>query len=86
MRRTVPATIGVLALLAAEAASACPVCYGETDSPMAAAADASILFMAILTYGLILSAGVGFVLIRRRALRRSGHDDGGETGGQTASA
>lgn len=61
----------VFGLLAAGSADACPVCYGETDSPMAAAADASILFMAILTYGLIISAGVAFVLIRRQALRRN---------------
>lgn len=57
-----------MAAVAAPAA-ACPVCYGDTDSPMVEAAGLSIVFMAIFTYTLIFSGVALFLVLRRRARR-----------------
>lgn len=68
--RTVVWGLALLAILgAALPAAACPVCYGDTDSPMVEAAEASILFMAILTYALIFGGVALFIVLRRRARR-----------------
>ena len=66
------AAIIVLILLAAQAASACPVCYGDPASPMTKGSNNAILFML----GVIGFVQVGFVGLfvsfwrRSRALRR----------------
>ncbi len=48
---------------------ACPVCYGESDSPMVKGAELSILFMAVLTYCMIIGGVFVFFFLRRRARR-----------------
>ncbi len=59
-----------LVLLAVAASSqACPVCFGNSDAPVVKGVEASVIFLGVLTYLLILSGGISFVLIRRRALR-----------------
>ncbi|NJL28045.1 MAG: hypothetical protein HC897_09155 [Thermoanaerobaculia bacterium] len=59
----------LLAACAAVPVGACPVCYGDTDSPMIRGAELSILFMAILTYALIFGGVALFIVLRRRARR-----------------
>ena len=66
----------VLAVLAAVAGMflaapsfACPVCYGDSDSPMGQAANLSILFMVIVTYVLILG-GIATVFVLRIKARK----------------
>ncbi len=59
------------AAVAAAPAFACPVCYGETDSPFAKAADLSVLFMMIVTYAVIVGGLVAFFVLRVRARRRA---------------
>lgn len=59
----------VAATLAAPAL-ACPVCFGDTDSPMMRGAQLSIVFLAIVTYLLITGGVVVFLVLRRRAVRR----------------
>jgi len=63
-------TVLLLAALAAPAFG-CPVCFGETDSPMVHGVQASVLFMVAVTYVLIVSGVVTFFVLRRRALRNS---------------
>lgn len=71
--RSFPAAVVLLvlavALLVAPHASACPVCYGETDSGILDGARLSVLFMGLLTYGLI-GGGLGIFLALRRRVRR----------------
>lgn len=55
-------------LAAAPLARACPVCFGETDAPIADGLGASILFLIAVTYLLILSGAVMLWRARRRAL------------------
>jgi heme/copper-type cytochrome/quinol oxidase subunit 2 len=50
---------------------ACPVCFGESDSPIARAADLSVLFMMIVTYAVIVGGIAAFFVIRVRARRRA---------------
>jgi hypothetical protein len=58
----------VLVLLAApRAAWACPVCFGQNDSPMASAANLSILAMLIVTGGVLAAFASFFVYLMRRA-------------------
>ena len=63
----------LLALFAAPAAFACPVCVGNTDSQMAQGTNNGILFLL----GVVLTVQVAFVAlfvgIRRRARRLEQH-------------
>ena len=62
--------LAALAMLAtATSAFACPVCYGESNDPIVKGAQASMLFMAVLTYLLLGTGVVSFLLLRRRAKR-----------------
>ena len=60
---------GLASWLVAAEAFACPVCYGQSDSPVIEATGLSIVFMAILTYGLILGGVALFFVLRRRVRR-----------------
>jgi hypothetical protein len=74
MRQTL-LTVGLLA--APRAAFACPVCFGENDSPMALAMNMGILFMLIIVAGVLGGFASFFIYLIRRAnqppprLRRS---------------
>lgn len=59
----------VLAALAAAPAWACATCFGATDSPMAQGVDLSILFMLVVTYGVIGGGVAAFLALRIRARR-----------------
>lgn len=59
----------VAMLAGATSAFGCTVCFGESDHPIVKGAEASVLFMVIVTYGLLGSGVVSFILLRRRARR-----------------
>jgi hypothetical protein len=64
------ATLLTIALLAAQrAAFACPVCFGENDSPMALAMNMGILFMLIIVAGVLGAFASFFIYLIRRARR-----------------
>ena len=71
--RTVGSRAGLLLTVALFAAPrqalACPVCFGQSDSPMAAATNMAIFFMLGLT-GAVLAGFVAFIayLVRRAKL------------------
>ena len=65
--RTALLTIGLLA--APRAAFACPVCFGENDSPMALAMNMGILFMLIIVAGVLGGFASYFIYLIRRARR-----------------
>lgn len=64
MRKTL-LTIGLIA--APRAAFACPVCFGENDSPMALAMNMGILFMLIIVAGVLGAFASFFIYLIRRA-------------------
>jgi len=72
VRRWPLAVAALLVVLAAQAASACPTCYGDPNSPMTKGSDNAVLFML----GIIGFVQVGFIGLfvtfwrRARALRR----------------
>lgn len=59
----------VAMLIPASASFACPVCFGDIDHPIIHGLEASILFMVGITYTVITSGVVTFILLRRRARR-----------------
>jgi hypothetical protein len=61
-------TVLTIALLAApRAAFACPVCFGDNDSPMAVAMNMGILFMLIIVGGVLGAFASFFIYLIRRA-------------------
>jgi hypothetical protein len=59
--------IALVLVGAPRAALACPVCFGQTDSPLAVATNMAIFFMLGVT-GSVLAAFAGFILyLKRRA-------------------
>jgi hypothetical protein len=60
------AAIG-LVLLVPQTALACPVCFGENDSPLALGINYGILAMLVIIGGLWAAFGSFFIYLRRRA-------------------
>ena len=69
-RATLLKTLLTIALLAApRAVFACPVCFGDNDSPMAVAMNMGILFMLIIVAGVLGAFASFFIYLIRRARR-----------------
>ena len=66
MRKTL-LTIGLLA--APRAAFACPVCFGDSNAPMAVAMNIGIIFMLIVVAGVLGGFASFFIYLIRRAKR-----------------
>jgi hypothetical protein len=61
-------TIVTLVLLAVpRAALACPVCFGQSDSPLARAMNLGILAMLVVVAGMLASFASFFIYLSRRA-------------------
>jgi hypothetical protein len=48
-------------------ALACPVCFGQNDSPQAKAMNAGILLMLVVVIGMMVAFGTFFISLVRRA-------------------
>jgi hypothetical protein len=66
MRKTL-LTLGLLA--APRAALACPVCFGNNDSPMAIATNMGIIAMLVVVAGVLGGFATFFIYLMRRARR-----------------
>jgi hypothetical protein len=66
MRKTL-ITLGLLA--APRAALACPVCFGNSDAPMAIATNMGIIAMLIVVAGVLGGFASFFIYLMRRARR-----------------
>jgi len=64
MRKTI-FTLGLLA--APRAALACPVCFGNSDSPLAIATNLGIIAMLVVVAGMIGAFATFFIYLNRRA-------------------
>jgi hypothetical protein len=61
-------TLFTLAALAApKVALACPVCFGNSDAPMAKATNLGILAMLVVVAGMLASFAAFFIYLNRRA-------------------
>ena len=71
MTRTLLLTVSVLAV--PRAVLACPVCFGQSDSPMVAGVNMAVFFMLGVT-GSVLAGFAGFIvyLMRRAKLVAAG--------------
>ena len=54
-------------MIALQSLLACPVCFGQSDSPMAWAMNTGILFMLVIVVGVLVGFASFFVHLVRRA-------------------
>jgi hypothetical protein len=54
-------------LLAPRLALACPVCFGQNDSPLAKAMNLGVLAMLVVVAGVLVSFASFFIYLSRRA-------------------
>jgi hypothetical protein len=66
MRKTL-FTLGLLA--APRAALACPVCFGDSNSPLTIATNMGIIAMLVVVAGMIGAFASFFIYLNRRAKR-----------------
>ena len=66
MRKTL-LTIGAVA--APRAALACPVCFGDANSPLTIATNMGIIAMLVVVAGMIGAFATFFIYLNRRAKR-----------------
>jgi hypothetical protein len=64
---------------------ACPVCFGQSDSPMASAMTLGIFFMLVMVIGVLVGFASFFVHLARRA-RLTAQPDAPGTGSAEADA
>ena len=63
-------TLLTLAVVAApRAALACPVCFGDANSPLAIATNMGIIAMLVVVAGMIGAFATFFIYLNRRAKR-----------------
>ena len=63
------ALITLFVLAVPHAALACPVCFGNSDSPLAIATNTGILAMLVVVAGMLGSFATFFIYLSRRARR-----------------
>ena len=66
MRKTL---FTIAAVAAPRAALACPVCFGDANSPLAIATNMGIIAMLVVVAGMIGAFATFFIYLNRRAKR-----------------
>jgi hypothetical protein len=61
------ALLTLLMFGAPRAALACPVCFGQSDSPLAVAMNLGVMSLLVVVVGVLGSFGAFFVYLSRRA-------------------
>ena len=69
MRKTLLTLLTLVMLAAPRAAFACPVCFGDSNAPMAVAMNMGILAMLIVVAGVLGGFATFFIYLIRRARR-----------------
>jgi hypothetical protein len=67
--------ITMLLLAAPRVALACPVCFGQNDSPMSSGAKMAVIFMLVIV-GVVLSAFASFFIYLMRRARMAADEAG----------
>ena len=70
----------VLVLAVPRAALACPVCFGQSDSPMAIATNMGIIAMLIVVAGVLGAFASFFIYLIRRARLETAREGPAEAG------
>jgi hypothetical protein len=80
-RRILTTCVGLMVALPATAL-ACPVCFGESDAPLAQAMNQGIMFMLAIIVSVLAGFGAFIVYLMRRAasMEREGAPAGHVTG------
>jgi hypothetical protein len=71
-------TVSVLAV--PRVALACPVCFGQSDSPMAWGTRMGVFFMLGVTVSVLAAFGCFFIYLMRRAKLAPDDENPGDTG------
>ena len=66
MKRLFLAILTLALLAAPRAALACPVCFGNSDAPMAKATNLGIFMMLFVVVGMLASFAAFFIYLNRR--------------------
>ena len=66
----------LLVLSAPRVALACPVCFGQNDSPLAAAMNMGIVFMLVIVAGVLAAFASFFIYLMRRARMAAQQSEG----------
>jgi hypothetical protein len=61
--------VAAMALAEPRAALACPVCFGNSDAPMAIATNLGIIFMLVIVGAVLCGFASFFIYLMRRAKR-----------------
>ena len=67
MRKTLKTRVTLALVLAPRAAFACPVCFGQSDSPLAKATNLGILVMLGFVGAVLVGFATFFIYLIRRA-------------------
>ena len=59
--------VAALVLVAPRSALACPVCFGQNDSPLAQAMNLGIIAMLVVVVGVLAAFASFFIYLMRRA-------------------
>jgi hypothetical protein len=71
--------LSLMLVVAPRAALACPVCFGQNDSPLASAVNMGVFAMLLITGGVLVSFASFFIRLVRRA-RLAADSPSGEAG------
>jgi hypothetical protein len=61
--------VAAMALAVPRAALACPVCFGDSNAPMAIATNTGIMFMLVVVAAVLCGFASFFIYLMRRAKR-----------------
>jgi hypothetical protein len=67
MRKTILAALLLMMLAVPRAALACPVCFGQSDSPMAQGVNMGMYFLLAVIGGVLVAFASFFIYLARRA-------------------
>jgi hypothetical protein len=66
-KRLTQVVVTLLLLAAPRTALACPVCFGENDSPLTNAMRVGVIFMLVIVAGVLAAFASFFIYLMRRA-------------------
>jgi Na+-transporting NADH:ubiquinone oxidoreductase subunit NqrD len=80
-RRSVVGAFALSLIAAPRAALACPVCFGNSDAPMAIATNTGVLFMLGVVAVVLVGFASFFISLIRRANRAAAQTDSANAAG-----
>ena len=75
-KRLTQVVVTLLLLAAPRVAQACPVCFGENDSPLTSAMRVGVIFMLVIVAGVLAAFASFFIYLMRRAKMAARQSEG----------